>query len=504
MKVETHAHDPVGFIDRFISKNEKGQAWQLSIYVRAVLRLAIVFSPVGRLLLRLLLWSEPKKSGKTFLAACLGLWWAFTRPHTEVLCAANDLEQSISRVFATMVALCKQNPELRRSVTFRATEILVSNGTVIRAIASDYKGEAGARQSLVIFDEIWGFIAEKAQRLFEELTPPPSEPDAWILIVSYAGILGESELLERLYRRGLSGRRLDPALEVYRDHDLVMFWSHTPRQPWQTDEYYAEQERLLRPATFRRLHRNEWTSAESTFITAELWDPCVDPERKPLLANEDLLVYGGMDGSVSGDTAANAYVAWQGKSLVLVRHRIWRPSKQSPLDIEHTLEADVRETQQRFRLRRIYADPFQLHRSISTLRASHVPIEAFAQTAQGTARMGGAIFELLKTQSLRLYPDAELRQHALNTSAVETGSGFRLAKPTNARKIDAMAALALACVAALEEGPREPVDCFIVSADQVLAREPTLGELRRQVFADLRADGVDLDRIEREVAEEEA
>jgi len=43
------------------------------------------------------LWSEPKKSGKTFLAGVLLLWWAFSNAHTEIIVAANDLDQSVSR-----------------------------------------------------------------------------------------------------------------------------------------------------------------------------------------------------------------------------------------------------------------------------------------------------------------------------------------------------------------------------------------------------------------------
>lgn len=240
-------------------------------------------------------------------------------------------------------------------------------------------------------------------------------------------------------------------------HDVVMFWSHTPRQPWQTAEYYAEQERLLRPNTFRRLHRNEWVTSESAFIDAALWDACVDAEHRPILASHTLMLYGGVDGSVSGDNAAAEYVAWQGPRLVHVRGKIWRPTKQAPLDIEHTIEQDVLEAHQRFRLRRVLCDPYQLHRSVTTLKAQHVPIEGYAQTQQGTSRMGGALFELLKTGGLKLYPDAELRQQALNTAAVETPFGFRITKQSGARKIDGIAALALACVAALEDGPREYV-----------------------------------------------
>ena len=65
-----------------------------------------------------------------------------------------------------------------------------------------------------------------------------------------------------------AGERLDPELEIYRVGVYVMFWSHTPRQPWQTPDYYEEQAAVLRPATFARLHRNEWVSADGSFITA--------------------------------------------------------------------------------------------------------------------------------------------------------------------------------------------------------------------------------------------
>ena len=44
--------------------NEKGQPWRLSAYQRRVLALAFRWSLAGALLMRLLLWSELKKSGK--------------------------------------------------------------------------------------------------------------------------------------------------------------------------------------------------------------------------------------------------------------------------------------------------------------------------------------------------------------------------------------------------------------------------------------------------------
>lgn len=458
---DSFAHDPAGFIDAYIKRNEKNKPWSLSAHQRAILRLALRFDAAGRLLLRLLLWAEMKKSGKTFLAACLGLWWGFTHSHTEIIVCANDLEQSTGRVFATMVKLCEHNAELKRSVKLKAAEIVISNGTIIKAVANDYRGEAGARHSLAIFDELWGYDSERAERLFEEMTPPPTEPDAWLLIVTTAGFSGESRLLERLYQRGLAGERVEADLEVFRDADMVMFWSHTPRQPWQTPAYYAEQARLLRPTTFQRLHRNEWTTAEAAFITAEMWDACVDADRQPRAASDQLVLFLGIDGSVTGDNAATMYVAWEGDRLVLVRHRIWHPTKAEPLDIEATIEADVLATRERFRLKRALADPYQLHRSVTTLKSMGVKIEGFAQTQANTSRMGGALFELLKTGGLRLYPDAELRRQALNTMGVETPYGVRIAKQTGSKKIDGIAALALACVAALDAGPRQQAPIIV-------------------------------------------
>jgi hypothetical protein len=41
----------------------------------------------------------------------------------------------------------KAEPGLMAEVTLRANDITVSNGTVIRVIASDYKGAAGSRWS---------------------------------------------------------------------------------------------------------------------------------------------------------------------------------------------------------------------------------------------------------------------------------------------------------------------------------------------------------------------
>lgn len=87
---------PVEFIDRIIKHDERGEPFTLAAYQRRVLEMALSRDPSGELVFRLVMLSEPKKSGKTFMAACLALWWAVTNPHTEIIVTANDLEQSVS------------------------------------------------------------------------------------------------------------------------------------------------------------------------------------------------------------------------------------------------------------------------------------------------------------------------------------------------------------------------------------------------------------------------
>ena len=104
----------------------------------------------------------------------------------------------------------------------------------------------------------------------------------------------------------------------------------------------------------------------------------------------------------------------------------------------------------RFRVGSIRVDPYQMHRSMSTLKSARLPINEFPQTSGNTTRMGQTLFDLLKGRNIRLYPAPELRQQALSTVAIENQRGWRVAKEKTSKHIDAIVALAMASVVALE------------------------------------------------------
>jgi phage terminase large subunit-like protein len=460
-----YAHDPVAFIDDLVRVSELGKPFALQPHQRDILQAAFTFDEDGRLPWDTIVYACPKKSGKTAVNAAIIAWWAFTQETpNELYILANDFEQASERVFKTLIGLLRNNPELGRSAHMNTRQIVLTTGTTITVLAAEYAGSAGSNHGLVSFDELWAYTLEKSLRLYEELTPVPTRTNSIRFISTYAGWEGESRLLWDLYKQGVGrdeyaegqGERIHSELPIYanREARLFCYWDHDARMPWQTPAYYASQRRTLRPATYLRLHGNQWTVAETIFITPELWDPCVQQDHRAPLASRHISLYVGVDAGIKHDTAAVVAVYWDDDTLCLARHRIWKPSPQAPLDLEATIEAYLKELDQTFRLGAIYCDPYQLHRSISTLHKTGLPIEEFPQTVANTTRMGQELFDLLNGQHLRLYRASDLRQQALHTVAVETPRGWRIAKEKASQKIDAIVALAMAAVAAVDHKAR--------------------------------------------------
>lgn len=458
----TYARDPVAFIDRYITRNERGQPFALLPHQREILGVLFAFDAEGRLPYDNIIWSCVKKSGKTTLSGMLKLWWGFTQEApNELKAVANDQEQAVARTFNTCVKLLKYNPELGDSARVTGKTIVLSNGTTIQAIANDFSGEAGGNQGWSSWTELWAFTSESSRRLWEELTPVPTRRNSIRFIDTYAGFEGESDLLFTLYKSVVSpdehpegqGERVHDTWPIFanRDARVIAYWDHEPRMPWQTPAYYAAQRRTLRASSYLRLHENRWTQGVSTFVTPELWDPCVLPDLRPEIGAPRGSLFVGVDAGIKHDSAAVVAVRWDGPVLRLSSHRIWQPTPKDPLDIENTIEAYLLELRARGGLARVVCDPYQLHRSISTLKAAGMPIEEYPQTVPNLTAAGQSLFDLLNGQNIRMYPAADVRQQAMATVAVESARGWRIAKEKASRKIDVIVALAMACRAAMEQ-----------------------------------------------------
>lgn len=406
--------------------------------------------------------STVKKAGKTTLNAIATLYATLTLPAPEVaFCVANDEAQATERVFDLIAkAVRAMGFDRRGIVTIGKTEIVFrETGSKILAIPADFAGAAGAIFGISSWTELWAFRHEGHVRLFEELTPIPGRRSIRI-VDSYAGFAGDSPILEPMWARALGGKRIERKLPIYAAGRLWAFidqGADAQRRAWRGSShefvgYYAEQAATLRPGTFARLHLNQWQSGEEAFVTAEQWDACVDPIATPLLPEQanGLRLSVGIDAATKQDSAAAVAVARLPDGRVrLVGHRVWTPRQGEPLDLEDTIEHFLIQLRRDYAIASVVFDPWQMARSAQTLLRAGLPMEEMPQTTGNLTAAGQNLFDLVRGRNLVLYPDDELRRHALNAVAIETGRGWRLAKEKAAKKIDAIVALSFAALDAV-------------------------------------------------------
>jgi phage terminase large subunit-like protein len=448
------------FIENTLIDPETLRPFVLTAAERVFLEHAFELTPDGRLRYPELVFSAPKKSGKTAFAAMIAIY--VTRVaggrFAEGFVLANSHDQASLRVYQAAARIAEASPLLAQDAKATGEKItFISTGATITAIPSDYSTAAGANPSISVFDELWGFTSERDHRLWDEMVPPPTRQLACRLVTSYAGFEGESELLEGIHKRGLAGRQIAP--DLYAAGGLLMYWTNAFTAPWQTVEWREQMREALRPNAYLRLIENRWVTTESTFVEMEWWDACTDFGAAPLLEDRGLPVYVGCDASVKRDSTAIVACSYDrdAKKVLLVWHRTFQPSPEEPLDFEGTIEATILQLSRRFRLRKVLYDPFQMAASAQRLIGGGVPMEEYPQSVPRLTEAGSNLYELIKGRNLVVYRDAAMRLAVQRSVAIEKSRGWRIAKEKASHKIDVVVALAMAALGAVEEAAQPDV-----------------------------------------------
>ena len=319
------------------------------------------------------------------------------------------------------------------------------NATII-AIGSDYASAAGTNPTIVVFDELWGYVSERSRRLWDEMVMSPARRISCRLTVSYAGFFGESTLLESLHKRGMALPELGPSLHA--GDGLLFAWHTGPIAPWQTSEWVEEMRRTMRPSAFARQMLNEFVSSETAFIDLSAWDQCVTLPAPPI---ERQPIWVGGDASVKRDSTALVAVAINGKSqhVKLVAHRVFVPSPNDPIDFEATVEQTIREWKRRFFVRCVYFDPYQMVAVAQRLKKAGIHIEEYPQSIPNLTASTSCLFDLISERRLALYPDPAMRLAVSRAVLSESARGWKLDKVKKSHKIDVVVALSMACLAAV-------------------------------------------------------
>ncbi len=471
---------------------------QLLPHQRMILRYMFRRNEAGRFHYSTFIYSTVKKGGKTGVGAIVGQWGAETgEKRSHIYYVGNDANQAKERGYAALKGSVESHPDYIPAKGLLPGQWLIHetfarhlpSGSRVHAVATDYRGEAGSNPTMTIWTELWGFTQTAALKFWAEMAPSPTLPDSIRFIETYAGFVGESTLLEGLYESVVTnGRQLtnqdlidalgddyepgafaeatepDSPIPLYVNEaaGIVAYWDsgvEARRMPWQQgphgERYYQSEAATQTDSQFRRLHLNEWVSAESEFIPIELWDACLDP--RPLVAEDRSPLVVALDAAVSGDCFGLVVVSRdpENRERVLCRlARKWEPGASGKIDFDGTEAVPgpgltLQWLKDNFNIVQVCYDPYQLEYFAKIYRGKlGLWFEAFDQGAR-RLKSDQQLHTLIMHK--RLSHDggtsSDLRTHIQNCNAKtqkDEDGQLRLVKKSENKKIDLAVALSMA------------------------------------------------------------
>jgi hypothetical protein len=457
--------DPLNWILNNVYIPEIHGLIKLAPYQKWCLQEALALEPDGSFRYSTIVWSDIKKSIKSVIAASVALWRAMSTPWGSVIMVANDLKQADTRCGYYLRRSIELNPELHKTCNIKNYRIDFPNRAFIESVPIDPTGEAGSNADMTVWSELWGSHSQAQRRMWSEMTLPPGKfGKSFRWVETYAGYEGESVLLRQLYDLGVDpnqggeiipgGELFNPPLRVYRNREarLFLLWNDTPRLSWQSSAYYAEQAKVLEPAEFDRIHRNQWTSSMSSFTYAEHWDACFIPEPSKVGPRDPVII--AMDAAVSGDCFGVLALTRHDGISEVIECRKWTPPVGGKLeyDAPDGPEEYVKYLCERYNVIECCYDEYQLHSTATRLRKELVTY--FRVFQQGGDRLVAdkMLKDSIRDRSITHHGDENLREHVLNALAKLEGEKIRLVKKSEKTKIDLAVCMSMAHCRAVENG----------------------------------------------------
>lgn len=447
---------------------------------RRILGHALRLNEEGELSYETVLFSCIKKSGKTAISASIAAWYAeCSLSGTEIFVIANTQESGMGLAFSDLRLHFEHQKDVfgPNFCSITKDRIDFPNGTFIQVLAQSYKGVAGSRHSLTVWDELWGYTSELDRRVWDELVPIPTVSNSLRFISTYAGFENSSDLLWEKYIfgvgpdehkdgqgkpvAGLEDLETEDHPACWENGNQFTYWDHEPRMPWQTEKYYEDQKANERPASYIRFHTNHWVTTHEEFMpiswfdratevykgSAEIWSE--HPyKRFPITI--------AIDAGIKHDSTALVGIAYDAAEakVSLVFHKIWTPTDNEQVDLDATVSSELLSLQKKYTIASVVYDKTHLIQTMLQLKRAGLPVREFEQTHSLMTAASQLMFEMFKNNQVEAYKDEELRRH-IQMAVAEMGSrGFRLVKTSKSQRnnIDGAIAMAMAIYEAVQNG----------------------------------------------------
>jgi phage terminase large subunit-like protein len=232
---------------------------------------------------------------------------------------------------------------------------------------------------------------------------------------------------------------------------MFAMWNDKGRMPWHTQDYYQQEESVLMPNEFRRIHQNQWVTSEDIFVPLEWWDACKG-EKPDEHHNEGWVI--ALDAGVSDDTFAivgmTRHPTDTDRSIVRYSRR-WKPPKNGKIELMGTEdnpgpEMELQRLFQSHNIIQVAYDPFQLEFFASRMSAKHsVWFRAFSQAKERLVA-DNTLRKMIQEKRIIHGGEPDLREHIGNANSEidPEERKIRIVKRSELLKIDLAVALSMA------------------------------------------------------------
>lgn len=325
-------------------------------------------------------------SSKTSLLAML-LNWALNFSKRKLMCygAAADLDQA-RLLLQRMKAEAQHNPYLK--LHFRNYHVTGPTGE-LTILSSDAPTSSGLLGDVYVIDEVTYW---KKPDLFDMLfSGSEKRTNSLFLIISNSGNTDSWQF--RLWQLAVSSPR-------WLAYEVPAFSAD-----WMNLESIKEQEKILIPAQYKKLHLNRWISLaeDCGYVSKSQMLSCVNHELSPR-SKGDYPVAVGIDVGLVNDASVVSVVGYYQGCFILQDYKIWRGTPQNPVKIQ-AIEDHLLGVMKNFDVRMVYVDPYELRHLIQKFETK-MPIEAFYQTTASLYKLAENFRALVRDRQFQIYPQA--------------------------------------------------------------------------------------------------
>lgn len=450
----------------------------------------------------------PRKNGKTPLGAGIGLAvLSIDEEAGQQDYIGADRRETAGKLFRHVKGMVLGESELSKRYRIYGGKaeagqsrsiVYEGDGSFLRVISADAKGEHGGNTHLAIVDELHTQPNRDLIDVLQTSTASLNRPQPLLIWITTADFQRESICNEKHAKAcAVRDNSQDSTVGINDQRFLPAIWEATEKDDWRSPETWkkanpnlgvsvslAYLERECKTAcetpsyenTFRRLHLNQKTEQECRAIEMVLWSACAHGVEDPVAWRRYMIrvlqghnCFGGLDLGSTSDLSALGLVFPELKPIVLLPY-FWatrkaiqlRKKTRIPFDVWErqgflvatdgdvtdydVVRRDVGELANWFALRELAVDRvFQGVQLCTQLKGDGITVIAFAQSFLNFAAPTKRVLELIAQAGFATGANPMLGWMAGNASTEEDVNGnLKFSKAASGDKIDGLVALTMA------------------------------------------------------------